>query len=148
MNQNIVQMRYPLPNIETLLTSVKNANYVTKLDLKSAYYQLPLHEDTKKLMAFTTPLGNFRFCRRTFGLSDMPGSFQRMMYVILAGCEGALWFYDDIIVISAMKQQHLQHLREVFTRPLENGLILTKEKCVFCADELEWLGVQISSKGI
>ena len=25
---------------------------------------------------------------------------------------------------------------------------MNKEKCVFCADELEWLGVHISSKGI
>ena len=30
----------------------------------------------------------------------------------------------------------------------ENGLTLNKEKCVFFAEELEWLGVQISSKGI
>lgn len=148
VNQNIVQMRYPLPNIETLLASVKDANYVTKLDLKSAYHQLPLHEDTKKLMAFTTPLGNFRYCRGTFGLSDMPGSFQRMMDIILAGCEGALWFLDDIIVVSATKEQHLQRLKEVFTRLSDNGLTLNKEKCVFCAEELEWLGVKISSKGI
>lgn len=54
VNENIVLMIYPLPNIETLLASVKDANYVTKLDLKSAYHHLPLHEDTKKLTAFTS----------------------------------------------------------------------------------------------
>ena len=137
VNQNIVQVRYPLlPNIETLLASVKNANYVTKLNLKAAYHQPPLHEDTKKLMA-TTPIGKFRFCRGTFGLSDMPGSCQRMMGVILASYEETLWFLDDVIVVSATKQQHLQNLLKVFMRLSENGLALNKEKCIFCADELE-----------
>ncbi len=129
VNENIVQMRYPLQNIETMFASVKDANYVTKIDLKSEYHKLLLHEDTKKLMALTTPLGNFRYCRGTIGLSDIPGSFQRMMDIILARCEGALWFLDDIIVVSATMDKNLQRLKEVLTRLSDNGLTLNKEKC-------------------
>lgn len=61
----------------------------------------------------------------------MPGSFQRMKDVIYVGRGGALLFLDDIIIVSATNEQHLQRLKKVFTRLSDNGLTMNKEKCVF-----------------
>ena len=70
------------------------------------------------------------------------------MDIILAGYEGALWFLDDVIVISATKHHHVEQLKKVFVRLSEYGLTVNRQKRVFCADELEWMGVHICTEGI
>lgn len=44
---------YPLPRINTILDRLRDARYVSSLDLKDRYWQIPLEEDIKKGTAFT-----------------------------------------------------------------------------------------------
>ncbi|PIK55537.1 hypothetical protein BSL78_07542 [Apostichopus japonicus] len=44
VNEAVVIEKYPLPNIDELLSELRNAKFFSKLDLKSAYYQLELEE--------------------------------------------------------------------------------------------------------
>ena len=48
VNKCIEQVRYPLPNTESLFASIHNVSHFTKLDMKSAYHQLELHPDTRE----------------------------------------------------------------------------------------------------
>ena len=41
----------------------------------------------------------------------------------------------------------MHHLKEVFKRPSENSLIISLEKCVFGADQVDFLGHHISQQG-
>ena len=63
VNKCIIPVCYPLPNIETLLASIYDACYITKLDMKSAYHQLELHPDTRELTTFVLPSGLYRYRR-------------------------------------------------------------------------------------
>ena len=55
---------------------------------------------------------------------------------------------DDIIIFSQNTQQHVQHLNEVFATLRSAGLKVRAEKCIFGAQELEYLGHIISKDGI
>ena len=41
--------RYPLPKLEELLSTVSGGKWFSKLDLKNAYLQLALDEESQKL---------------------------------------------------------------------------------------------------
>ncbi len=84
----------------------------------------------------------------TFGLRNTGNTFQRMMDRILAGLSFVFCYLDDIIIASKDKQEHLEHLREVFSRLREPGLVINAEKCVFAATTVEFLGHKVSAAGV
>lgn len=66
-NKAVIMDCYPLPHIDDLLSKLCGATVFSTIDLESAYFQLPLHEESRDLIAFITHEGLFRFCRVPFG---------------------------------------------------------------------------------
>ncbi|XP_036346242.1 uncharacterized protein LOC118755515 [Rhagoletis pomonella] len=60
----------------------------------------------------------------------------------------AFAYLDDIIVISATLQEHVQHLSEVFRRLRQANLRINSEKCEFFKKQLKYLGHVVIEKGI
>ncbi len=83
-----------------------------------------------------------------FGLRIAGNTFQRMMDRILAGLSFVFCYLDDIIIASRDEQEHLEHLREDFSRLREAGLVINAEKCVFTATAVEFLGHKVSAAGV
>lgn len=59
-NQAILRETHPLPVIEELLADVDGAVRFSKLDVKDAYHQLELSEDSRVITTFLTKYGLFR----------------------------------------------------------------------------------------
>ena len=66
---------------------------------------------------------------------------------ILAGLPYAFVYLDDVLVASEDHVQHRQHLKEVF-QLLQKGMVINREKCVFEAEEAEFLGPIVNKEGI
>ena len=88
-----------------------------------------------------------------FGLTNAPAAFQRLMQQILLplnprhGVE-FVNVYVDIIIISSSLEDHLNHLRQVVSKLLEAGLKLKPSKCHFARAEVDYLGFQVTPKGL
>ena len=133
--------------MDELLSELRGAKHFAKLDLATAYHQLPLHEDSRDLTAFITHEGLFRFRRVCFGLSSAPSAFQKMMSVILCGLKGVQCYLDDVVVYGKTLQEYKQNLRAVLEKIRKVGLKLN-EKCQFDLDSIEFLGHLITTDGV
>ena len=140
--------RYPMPKTEELFTLFQGAKIFTKLDLKSAYNQMRLHENSRKYMAINTHKGILVPTRMGFGYASSPAIFQRYMDTLLAGIPGVGVLIDDVIVSASSKEVHEQRLEEVLRRLSEAGLRLQKKKCQFGVTSVIYLGHHISAEGI
>jgi cleavage and polyadenylation specificity factor subunit 1 len=89
-----------------------------------------MHPADIRKTAICTPFGLFKFRRMPFGLRNAGNTFQLMMDRILAGLSFVFCYLDNIIIASRDEQEHLEHLREVFSRLREAGLVINAEKCV------------------
>ena len=58
---------YPLPRIDDLFASLAGGKTFTKLDLANAYQQIPLDDQSKKIVAINTHKGLFQYNRLPFG---------------------------------------------------------------------------------
>lgn len=141
---------YPLPHISSILDSLGNAKYLTSLDIKNAYWQIKLSEKSKQYTAFTIPgRGLFQFKRLAFGLTNAPGTFQKIIDVLLAEFPGYVFRYlDDIIIVTPDFETHLRILESILDKLAQANLVLNKEKCVFCRPELKFLGYIVNRNGL
>ena len=84
------------------LQQLAGASCFSCLDLQQAYHQIRLHEDDVPKTAFTTPMGLFEYRVLSFGLTNAPATFQRVMQDILGEYTNkfCVVYLDDIMVFS------------------------------------------------
>lgn len=142
---------YPLPYIAAILDRLKGARYLSSMDIKSAYWQVPVKPSSREYTAFTVPgRGLFQFKRMPFGLTNAPATWQRLIDQVLGVDleEYVLVYLDDIIIISPDFETHLDVLEKVFDRLTRAGLTVSREKCKFCMPSLRYLGYFVDSRGL
>lgn len=142
---------YPIPYISATLDKLRNAHFLSSLDIKSAYFQIPLSEGSKKFTAFTIPgKGLFQFRRLPMGLSNSPSTWQRFIDKVLGPeLDPYVFVYlDDVIIVTDTWEKHMDILREVLRRLNAAGLTLNRDKCEFCKSELKYLGYIVNKHGL
>ncbi|XP_036345727.1 uncharacterized protein LOC118754970, partial [Rhagoletis pomonella] len=151
LNARSVPDAYPLPRIQHILDKLRQAKYISSLDLKNGYWQIPLEPKSRPYTAFTVPgRGLFQWRVMPFGLHSAPATFQRALDQVI-GPEMepyAFAYLDDIIVIGSTFDEHVEHLRAVLRRLQRAIVCINSEKCDFFKRELRYLGHVISDKGI
>nr|GEW70969.1 retrotransposon protein, putative, Ty3-gypsy subclass [Tanacetum cinerariifolium] len=68
LNKLIIKNRYSLTNIDDLFDQLQGSQFFSKIDLRSGYHQLRVHEDDIAKTAFRTRYGHFEFIVIPFGL--------------------------------------------------------------------------------
>ena len=110
---------YPIPNMDAILNRLRRAKYISKVDLKNAYYQIPLDEESRKYTAFAVPgSGLWQFKRMPFGLTNAPATFQRLIDSLFGPeMEPHIFGYlDDIIIAIDIFEERQKWLEIVLTK--------------------------------
>ena len=140
--------KYPIPKIDDLFAKLAGGRSFTKLDMSQAYQQLILDSESRKYTVINTHRGLFCYNRLTFGIFSAPGIFQRTMESLLRGMERVVVYLDDVLVTGRTEEEHLATLDEVLRRMREAGLRLRRDKCVFLAPSVIYLGHRIDAQGL
>ena len=126
LNVHTTKDAYSLPRITEALYCLSGSQWFTSLDLKAGYWQVKLDEDSKPLTAFTVgPLGFYECERMPLGLTNAPGTFQRLMETCLGELhlQWCIIYLDDIIIFSKTHHDQITWLRAVFERLAKAGLL-------------------------
>ena len=143
LNERTKKDAYPLQNIDGILSRIDYTNFISSVDLKCAFWQIPLEEASKEYTAFTVsgrPL--YQFEVMPFGLCNAAQRLCRLMdKVIPARLKMNVFTYlDDLLIIAPDFQTHLEALQEVAKCLRAANLTIGLKKSNFCFQELRYLG--------
>ena len=139
--------RYPMPRINESLSHLKNAKFITTMDVLKGFHQNVVHPNSRQYLRIICFMGIYEYLRMPFGIKNAPSHFQRMMdsefHKELS--EGWLIIYiDDIIIASITWEEHLSRLDRVLAIVINMGMKISLKKCNFCFSELKALGHIVS----
>lgn len=148
INRFLLNDAYHPPDLETVFAKLEGAKVFAKFDLSSAYWQIELDEESKKLTTINTTKGLFQFNRLPFGIKTASSIFQRTMEKICAGLEGVIVYQDDLLVFAENTEILSKRTENLLQRLNKRNVSINWSKSVRQADSISFLGQIVSSDGI
>ncbi|KAG8538770.1 hypothetical protein GDO81_022103 [Engystomops pustulosus] len=121
-----------MESVRTATQLIHTDSYMCTLDLKDAYYHVPIHPSSQRFLRFSvlSPEGSvlhFQFRALPFGISSAPRVFTKIMVEVVAFLRlqdiSIIPYLDDLLIIGKDKQK----------------LILARESSLRILTELGWL---------
>ena len=135
-----------MPTAEEILVQTSNAKFFTKLDASNTYWQIPVDDESSKLLTFNSPNGRYRFLRMPYGIHLASDVCQNRISQMLENIEGAANNQDDIIIWGETLEELKNRIIKFFKSIKNQGLKLNKKKCLFNNSEVTFLGHRITGK--
>jgi hypothetical protein len=151
INRQMVADRAKVVPMRELLQKFHNSNFITSLDLSSAFLQVPLKESSRQWTAFQFQSKVYHFTSTPYGFKNSLSAFIRALDQVLGDDDVSnhvVMYVDDLLIHSSNFTDHLCHLDRVLSRLTAAGFTINAAKCQFCKPEIKFLGHIISDKTV
>lgn len=149
LNDLTVPDAYPIPLQEEVISDLRDCTHISVLDANSFFYQWRVHtKDTYKLTVISHR-GQETFLVPVMGYKNSVAYVQRQMDNILREYRAFVKAYiDDVVVRSKSMNDHIQHLRQVFTLFVEKGISIKPTKVFLGYSDVNLLGQHVNALGL
>ena len=150
LNKYIAKTKFKMETVQSMLASVRQGDWMVSIDLKDAYFQIPVHPDSRPFLRFVTGSGVFQFRVICFGLTTAPQVFSRVMAPVSAILHQLgirmLRYLDDWLVQASSREECLRARDVVLDLCREFGIRVNYEKSALDPSQVAtYLGVDLDS---
>ena len=141
---------FNMETVASVLLSVREGDFLASLDLKDAYFQIPIHGSSRKLLRFMSEGTVYQFKALCFGLSTAPQVFTRVFAAVSAWAHSRgirlLCYLDDWLVLSSSEKKAKQSIRELLLLCHTLGIVINKKKSdLVPSQSAKYLGMTIDT---
>ena len=149
LNLRTIAVHGLLPSPEDLFLKMRGCKFISVFDSTDGYHQQRLRAGDEKKTAFSCHMGQFEYTRVPQGLKNAPRYYNEAMTKMLGGLkEFCNVYFDDICVFSQTFEEHLEHLRKVFSILRRYNVSLKGSKSKVGWKEVKYLGHIVSGEGL
>ena len=137
---------YPLPRIGEQVNEISKYKYYSTIDLKSAYYQIPIPEGDRLYTAFEADGGLWQFKVVPNGVTNDVAVFQRKMdeMVKAENLDATFPYLDNITVCGNTEEEHHRNYNRLKASIQKYNLTTNPKKEVYFVTTLAILGNLVS----
>lgn len=141
---------FKLEDIRTVMKLLSQGAFMFKIDLKDAYFLIPVHQEDRKFHRVSFQGELFQFTCLPFGLATFPYVFTKVMkpvmgYLRSRGLISSIYL-DDILCIASSADECEANARQTIELLSSLGFIVNKEKSsVSPSMRCEYLGFTVDS---
>ena len=149
-NQSVLYRHFKMDALSSVIKMISPGDFFASLDLKHAYYSVPIAAEHRKFFKFRWGTGLYEFNALPMGLSSSPRIFTKLMKPPLAhlrqkGC-AISGYIDDFFVLGNSYEECFENLRKAILLFLKLGFTLHPEKSVLVPSQsLIFLGFRLDS---
>ena len=109
---------------------------------------MQLEEQLQRYLTINTPKGLKQYTRMPYGVKPVSGKFQSFIENKLSNIPCTVVKIDDILITGKNNEEHLKNIEKVLEILNEVGATVNKSKCLFFANEIEYIGFLIDKNVI
>ena len=150
LNQCIPYCHFKMEGMKEVKTLLHKGDLMAKIDLKDAYWSVPIGNESRKFLRFQRNGNIWEFLVMAFGLGPAPRTFTKLMKVpisILRRLQVRIVVYLDDMLLMGADQWEIQMARDTTVYLLENlGFTINWEKSILTpSHKCEFLGMNLDS---
>ena len=129
----------------------QRGDFLASLDLKDAYFQIPIHPSSRKLLRFTSEGTVYQFRALCFGLSTAPQVFTRVFAAVSAWAHShgirLLQYLDAWLVLASSEQEAGQAVQPLLSLCRTLGIVINEKKSDLVPSQTaKYLGMTIDTE--
>ena len=151
LNDFVQLTSFKMETDASVLLSVREGDFLASLDLKDAYFQIPIHRSSRKLLRFTSEGTVYQFRALCFGLSTAPQVFTRVFAVVSAWAHShgikLLCYLDDWLVLSSSEREAKQAVQLLLSLCRTLVIVINEKKLDLVPSQTaKYLGMTIDTE--
>ena len=150
LNDFVQLTPFKMETVASVLLSVREGDFLASLDLKDAYFQIPIIGSSRKLLRFMSEGTVYQFKALCFGLSTAPQVFTRVFAAVSAWAHARgirlLRYLDDWLVLSSSEKKAKESIRELLSVCRTLGIVINEMKSdLVPSQSAKYLGMTIDT---
>ena len=132
LNEFVRQIPFKMETVASVLLSVQEGDFLVSINLKDAYFRIPVHQSSRKLLRFVSEGTVYQFKALCFILSTAPQVFTRMFATVSAWAHShgirLLRYLDDWLVLASSEEEARQHVRALLLLCHSLEIVINEER--------------------
>ena len=151
LNKYIPTYKFRMTSTKTVRQTLRRGWYMASIDLKDAYWHIPIAPSFRPYLAFSSGQHTFQFKVMPFGLNIAPRIFTKILQPIHAKLSSlgvhVLMYLDDWLLMAPSKAECDWMVQTTLRVGEEMGLLFNKAKSHLSpTTTLQWLGMTWNSE--
>ena len=140
LNLFIPHLHFKMEGVNTLRHTIRQGDWLAKVDLKDAYFSVALHPSQRKFFCFKWGGETYQFVSMPFGLGPAPRVFTKLLKPIIGFLRQQglrlVVYLDDILIIGPYKESTREAVKLVVSLFESLGFVIQDEKSVLEPSQL------------
>ena len=140
VNKALISTNYPIPKQEDIKAKLSGSKVFSKLDFKSAFWQLELDPDSRHLTVFHANNKLYRYTYLIMGIKPAQSELSAALRPIFGHIPNVFLIHDDLVIATKTTDKHKDTLSKVMEAVRKANLTLNQKKCIFGKSEIKFWG--------
>ena len=149
LNCFVEVQHFKMEGMHNLRDLLKTQDWMTKVDLKDAYFAVPIHQSHRQYLRFSVGGQSYQFTCLPFGLSSTPRIFTKILKPVTALLREhgvrLIVYIDDILIMAEAQELAEEHTTALVFLLKSLGFLLSEKSMTTPSQKIDFLGMVVNS---